>query len=592
MNETNTNDILAAAADLVAGAFDALLKQVENYHEFSNYSEYLCKNMPTQADLDLQHEKPLNPAPLVSVAIACAGASRSALLKTLEALGRQTYSDFEVCVISALSQAGLTDCGGIPNFRLLLSDGTAREQLKSAEKLLRGAYILQLLPGDILSPDALHMLVLQTHSNPAAEVIFADEDSMLDDVRQSPIFKPDYGRDTLRAFNSIGRPMLVSKRVHAAAGGFFGSTASELWAYCLDCAAAAKQVVHVARIALTALRSDNRIELPRAALMKRALSPLHSADDTKKKNPSIGYCFEGAVSGTLRMRYPMKREPSVGIVVAAPSGVETLQRCIDSIEMQATVDCRQIIIADDGSGDERMQRYLDALKRNKTADIVRVEAASPIPKVLNTCACKAAADLLLFVNGSAEILSPGFLREFTELALRRGTGAVGGKIIDENENILSAGTVIGLHGWAGSPYFGEKDDFEDLLKCSFLHVQRNVTAVSGAFMAVSGENFFSFGMFDETLSGVGWDTEFCLRLRRKGLLNLFTPFAKARLSGSLPNDYANAGKANLLRCYDAFRETLLCGDRYFNPNFDYSCAVPTLSTVPAPPIKLNPLYSG
>jgi len=61
---------------------------------------------------------------------------------------------------------------------------------------------------------------------------------------------------------------------------------------------------------------------------------------------------------------------------------------------------------------------------------------------------------------------------------------IGGKIVNESGNILSAGTVIGLNGWAESPYSGEKDDFEDFLKCSFLHVQRNVTAVSGAFMAV------------------------------------------------------------------------------------------------------------
>lgn len=67
---------------------------------------------------------------------------------------------------------------------------------------------------------------------------------------------------------------------------------------------------------------------------------------------------------------------------------------------------------------------------------------------------------------------------------------------------------------------------------------------------------------------------------------------KARLSGGLPNDYANAGKANLLRCYDVYRETLLCGDRYFNPNFDYANPVPTLAAIPYPPIKLNPLYSG
>ena len=88
------------------------------------------------------------------------------------------------------------------------------------------------------------------------------------------------------------------------------------------------------------------------------------------------------------------------------------------------------------------------------------------------------------------------------------------------------------------------------------------------------------------------DESFLRQCFGKGLANFFTPFAKARLSGGLPNDYANAGKANLLRCYDVYRETLLCGDRYFNPNFDYANPVPTLAEVPYPPIKLNPLYSG
>ena len=262
MTETNTSGIITAAADIIAGAFNALPKRVCNQHKFSDYADYLHENLPAQAELDLQREKPLNPAPLVSVAIACSGASRAAVRSTLEALGKQTYANFEVCVVSELAQAGLTDYEGIPKFRLVLFNGTAHEQLKAAEKMLNGAYFLQLLPGDLPAPDALHMLVLQTHSNPEAEVVFADEDSVIDGIRQNPIFKPDYGRDTLRSFNSIGRPMLVSKRVHTAVGGFRGSTPAELWAYCIDCASVAKQVIHIARIGLTVIRDCDGSEIP------------------------------------------------------------------------------------------------------------------------------------------------------------------------------------------------------------------------------------------------------------------------------------------------------------------------------------------
>lgn len=90
--------------------------------------------------------------------------------------------------------------------------------------------------------------------------------------------------------------------------------------------------------------------------------------------------------------------------------------------MQATVDCRRIIIADDGSGDERMRRYLQALKKNRAAEIVHVNAEQPLPETLNACACKAAADLLLFLNGNIEILS---LHSFANSPnLRFGTAQV------------------------------------------------------------------------------------------------------------------------------------------------------------------------
>ena len=93
MTETNTSGIITAAADIIAGAFNALPKRVCNQHKFSDYAAYLRENLPAQAALDLQREKPLNPAPLVSVAIACSGPSRAPVLSTLQALGHYTYAN-------------------------------------------------------------------------------------------------------------------------------------------------------------------------------------------------------------------------------------------------------------------------------------------------------------------------------------------------------------------------------------------------------------------------------------------------------------------------------------------------------------------
>ena len=72
--------------------------------------------------------------------------------------------------------------------------------------------------------------------------------------------------------------MLVSKRVHTAVGGFRGSTPAELWAYCIDCASAAKQVIHIARIGLTVIRDCDGSEIPCTDILKREFNSLYPGD--------------------------------------------------------------------------------------------------------------------------------------------------------------------------------------------------------------------------------------------------------------------------------------------------------------------------
>lgn len=45
MTETNTSGIITAAADIIAGAFNALPKRVCNQHKFSDYADYLRENL-------------------------------------------------------------------------------------------------------------------------------------------------------------------------------------------------------------------------------------------------------------------------------------------------------------------------------------------------------------------------------------------------------------------------------------------------------------------------------------------------------------------------------------------------------------------
>jgi GT2 family glycosyltransferase len=81
------------------------------------------------------------------------------------------------------------------------------------------------------------------------------------------------------------------------------------------------------------------------------------------------------------------------------------------------------------------------------------------------------------------------------------------------------------------------------------------------------------------------DVDFCLKLRAKGYLNIFTPFAELYHCESLSRGSdqvgANAGRfdAEAARFRAKWQDVLAAGDPYYNPNFateglDFSLRLP------------------
>ena len=99
---------------------------------------------------------------------------------------------------------------------------------------------------------------------------------------------------------------------------------------------------------------------------------------------------------------------------------------------------------------------------------------------------------------------------------------------------------------------------------------------------VSRALYNEVGGLDEKFTVALNDVDFCLRLRKKGYLNVFTPFAELfhYESASRGTDVTDAASKENAERYnrecDLFRERwkaeLEAGDPYFNPNFslDYS----------------------
>ena len=166
-------------------------------------------------------------------------------------------------------------------------------------------------------------------------------------------------------------------------------------------------------------------------------------------------------------------------------------------------------------------------------------------------------------------------------AQREDVGAVGCMLYYEDYSIQHAGIVLGLgaHRTAGHTHYRLPKD--NLGYMGRLCYAQNVSAVTGACLMTKRELYEEIGGLSEEFRVALNDVDFCLRLRQKGLLNVFTPYAElfhyeSRSRGS-DVEGALAEKAERYNKECAlfrtkWKEALEKGDPYFNPNFslDYS----------------------
>jgi hypothetical protein len=106
---------------------------------------------------------------------------------------------------------------------------------------------------------------------------------------------------------------------------------------------------------------------------------------------------------------------------------------------------------------------------------------------------------------------------------------------------------------------------------------QNVSAVTGACLMVKKQLFDEVGGLCEDLTVALNDVDLCLKLRKKALLNVFTPFAELfhYESASRGTDVTEAASKENADRYDRecalfkekWKDVLDAGDPYFNPNF-------------------------
>ena len=459
-------------------------------------------------------------------------------------------------------------------------------------KLADGEYIGLFDHDDILHPSVLFEYVKAINEQ-GADYLYCDETTFQSgDINHmlTMHFKPDYAPDNLRANNYICH-FSVFKRTLLEGTELFRSQfdGSQDHDMILRLTDRAKKVVHIPRlmyywrchpasVASNIGAKTYAIDAARGAVADHLRS--HGYDNFKITSTR-------AFETIFKIRYEIIGNPKISIVIANKDHAVDLKRCISSIYEKSTYENWEIIVVENNSTEDSIWAYYkeltgkdvknegNSLSEDGKVRVVVYETNGSFnySAVNNFGASFASGEYILLLNNDTEVITVNWLEELLMYAQREDVGAVGAKLYYPDKTIQHAGVVLalGAHRTAGHSHY--KQPKANLGYMGRLCYTQNVSAVTGACLMVKKALFDEVGGLDEGFAISLNDVDFCLKLREKGYLNVFTPFAECfhyeSISRGLDDQGEKAERYN--RESEQFRakwkDVLEAGDPYYNKNF-------------------------
>lgn len=573
--------------------FVAKLKHKIN--EKKAQKSYGTRSFPDAAERARQESVTWDYMPLISILVPLYNTPEVFLKEMAESVLAQTYKNWEL----VLADGSDNEHGYVGEYCCRLADSDKRVIYKKLERnegisgntnqcvaMAHGEYISLFDHDDILHPSVLYEYV-KVINEKQADYIYCDETTFHKGSIDKMItmhFKPDYAIDNLRANNYICHfscfKRILLEGTELFRPQFDGSQDHDMILRLTD---RAERIVHVPKLLYYwrshagSVASDINAKSYAIDAARGAVADHLRAHGFKNFTISSTRAFETI----FRISYELTIHPMISIVIPNKNHLEDLKRCISSIRERTTYDRYEIIVVENNSTSQEIFDYYDSITDENTR-IVKYTGDFNYSKVCNLGVSEARGEYIVLLNNDTQVITVNWLEELLMYAQRDDVGAVGCKLLYPDKSIQHAGVVIGLgaHRTAGHTHYGRA--YDNLGYMGRLCYTQDVTAVTGACLMVRKSLYDAVGGLDETFVISLNDVDLCLKLRAKGLLNIFTPFAELfhYESASRGIDIQDAAKAKRYEEESAiFRERwakeLAAGDPYFNPNFsldrsDYS----------------------
>ncbi len=548
---------------------------------------YGTKSYPDAAERKRQEEAVFPRMIKISILTPLYNTPENFLREMIESVQNQTYGNWELCLadgsdgehayVGRISQEYAAKDHRIVYRKLEKNEGIAGNT-NQCLAMATGEFIAPFDHDDLLHPSVLYEYVKVVNEQDA-DYVYCDEATFRDgDVNRmiTMHFKPDYAIDNLRAnnyichFSMFARTLLDGTELYRPK--FDGSQDHDMILRLTD---RARKVVHVPKLLYYWRHHSGSVASGIQAKPYVVESARGAVADHLRRHGFANFKITStrAFETIFKITYEIIGEPKISIVIPNRDHVEDLRRCIKSIIEKSTYANYEIVVVENNSESREIFAYYEELAGNPAVKIVTYRGEFNYSAINNLGVSQAGGDYVVLLNNDTQIITVNWMEELLMYAQRGDVGAVGGKLYYADKTIQHAGVVIGLgaHRTAGHVHYRQKR--ENLGYMGRLCYAQNVSAVTGACLMVKKRLYQEAGGLDESFAVSLNDVDFCLKLRRMGYLNVFTPFAEAyhfeSVSRGLDTDGEKAERYNeeSARFREKWKAELAAGDPYFNPNF-------------------------
>lgn len=517
-----------------------------------------------------------------SVLVPLYNTPESFLKAMIESVQAQTYKNWELC----LADGSDREHSFVGEICKNYADGDKRIKYEKLEKNLgisentnacirmaTGEYIALFDHDDLLHPSALYE-VMRAICEHGADFIYTDENTFSEEPRDAynPHFKPDFSPDTLRSYNYICHLSVFSRELLDSVGYFRGEyDGSQDYDLILRLTEKAKKVFHIRRILYYWRAHKNSVAQDVGAKPYTVTAAKKALAAHLERCGLKGEVLDSSVPTTYHIKYEIDGNPLISVIIPNKDHTDDLDICLKSLYEKSLYKNFEVIIVENNSTEKETFEYYEALtKKHCNIKIVKWEGNFNYSAINNFGVSYAKGEYILLLNNDVEIINGSCLEEMLMFAQRKDVGAVGAKLYYSDDTVQHAGVILGLGGTAGHAHkhFGRSHPGY-MARAS---IAQNLTACTAACLMMRRDVFDEVGGLDESFEVAFNDVDLCMKIRKKGYLVVFTPYAelyhyesKSRGNDSTPEKLERF-RGEIDRFKEKWQKQLDDGDPYYNPN--------------------------